>query len=192
MDRSERLEEIYVKALEMFVEKGYEQTALSHIAKALGLTKAGLYHYFSSKEELLFFVHERHMNRVFIPILEAARAVSDPEERIVLFIKRYTLEAMTRDPSTRILVHGIHHLNGENRKKIENVWRQGFDLVRESLTQLETRGEVENINKTFATFALLGMCSWTFYWFDYQQQASSEELADTYARVFLKGILKRH
>ncbi len=173
----------------MFVANGYDQTALSHIAKALGLTKAGLYHYFNSKEDLLFFIHERHMKRVFIPILEAAEKISDPEERIVYFIKNYTLKAMTRDASARVLVHETHNLKMENREKINAVWRKGLDFIRDSLSEMESQGKVLNINKTFAAFALIGMCSWTFYWFDYEQQASGEELADTYERIFLKGVL---
>ncbi len=190
MDREKRLEEIYKTALQLFVEKGYEQTALSHIAKALGLTKAGLYHYFSSKEELLFFVHERHLNDVFMPILESAGRIPDPEERILFFIKNYTLSAMTRDAKARVLVHETHNLKPENRKKINDIWRKGLDLIRNGLSQLEAQGKIEKVNKTFAAFALLGMCSWTFYWFDYERKESGEELADTYARVFLKGILK--
>ena len=117
MDREDRLEKIYEKALELFVANGYEQTALSHIARELGLTKAGLYHYFSSKEDLLFFVHERHMKRVFIPILEAAEKIPDPEERIVFFIKNYTLKAMTRDASRRVLIHETHNLKTSEPKE---------------------------------------------------------------------------
>ena len=190
MNREERLEKIYDKALEMFVAKGYDQTALSQIAKELGLTKAGLYHYFSSKEDLLFFVHERHMNRVFNPILEAAQKISDPEERIVYFIRNYTLKAMTRDASARVLVHETNNLKTENRKKITVLWRNGLDLIRNTLSEMESQGKIEKINKNFAAFALLGMCSWTFYWFDYERQESAEELADTYVRIFLKGVLE--
>ena len=190
MDREERLEKIYDKALEMFVAKGYDQTALSHIAKELGLTKAGLYHYFSSKEDLLFFVHERHMNQVFNPILEAAQKISDPEERIVYFIRNYTLKAMTRDASARVLVHETNNLKRENRQKITALWRNGLDLIRNTLSEMEAQGKIEKINKNFAAFALLGMCSWTFYWFDYERRESGEELADIYVRIFLKGVLK--
>lgn len=190
MRREDRLEQIYAKALELFVARGYQQTALSQIARELGLTKAGLYHYFSSKEDLLFFVHERHMKRVFIPVLEAAEKIADPEERIIFFIRNYTLKAMTRDASTRVLVHEIQKLKTENRKRITGVWRKGVDLIRDSLREMEAQGKIQHINKTFATFALIGMCSWTFYWFDYERTESGEELADTYVRVFLKGILK--
>ena len=65
-----------------------------------------------------------------------------------------------------------------------------MDLIRNTLALMEVQGKIEKINKNFAAFALLGMCSWTFYWFDYERQESAEELADTYVRIFLKGVLK--
>lgn len=154
----------------------------------LGLTKAGLYHYFSSKEELLFFIHDRHMKKVFIPILERARAVQDPAERIRFFIKSYTLEAMSRDLAPRVLVHETRRLAPRHREKIEAVWREGFDLIRGALSELETAGRIKPVNKTFAAFAALGMCSWTFYWFDYDRRESAEELADTYVEIFMRGL----
>jgi AcrR family transcriptional regulator len=189
MNREDQLEKISEKAQELFIANGYSQTALSHIAKAVGLTKAGLYHYFGSKEDLLFFVHERSIERIFIPILEAAGKIPDPEERIVFFIKNYTLKAMTQDASVRVIIRETQNLKTENREKIRGVWRKGFNLVRDSISEMEAQGKVENINKTFATFALLGMCSWTFYWFDYERRENGKELADTYVRVFLKGVL---
>jgi len=48
----DRREEIYDKALELFIAYGYDNTPLTRIARELRLTKAGLYHYVSSKEEL--------------------------------------------------------------------------------------------------------------------------------------------
>ena len=40
----DRREEVYEKALELFIKEGYDHTLLSRIAKELNLTKAGLYH----------------------------------------------------------------------------------------------------------------------------------------------------
>jgi len=50
----DRRQEIFDTALEIFISHGYDNTPLSRIAKALGFTKANLFHYFHSKEELLF------------------------------------------------------------------------------------------------------------------------------------------
>ena len=63
----DKLEQICKTALEMFVVDGYNKTPLSKIASAVGLTKAGLYHYFKSKEELLFLIHEQDLKNTFIP-----------------------------------------------------------------------------------------------------------------------------
>jgi len=186
----DRREEIYEKAMELFIAEGYDRTPLSKIAKALGLAKAGLYHYFNSKEDLLFFIHERNLKRDLIPVMESAEKIRDPEERISYLIKEYTKASMTRDASERVLIHEVGKLKPEHRKIINQSWRRFFDLFRNSLSELEASGKSKKINKTFAAFALIGMCRWTFYWFDTGRMESANELSDTYKEVFLRGILK--
>jgi AcrR family transcriptional regulator len=186
----DRREEIYEKAMELFIAEGYDQTPLSRIAKALGLAKAGLYHYFSSKEDLLFFIHERNLKRDLIPILESAEKIKDPEERISYLIKEYTRASMTRDASARVLIHEVGKLKPEHRKIINESWRRFFNLFRNSLAELEALDRSKKINKTFAAFALIGMCRWTFYWFDTERMESANELSDTYKEIFFRGILK--
>ena len=55
--RTNRRSEIYKKALDLFVNKGYDATSMSMIAKELGMSKANIYHYFSSKEDILYQLH---------------------------------------------------------------------------------------------------------------------------------------
>ncbi len=186
----DRREEIYEKALELFVAEGYDQTPLSRIAKVLGITKAGVYHYFSSKEELLFFIHERNLKRDLLPIMESAEKITDPEKRISYLIRKYTEASMTRDASERLLIHEVGKLTPEHRKTINESWRRFFDLIRNTISELEAVGKGKNINKTFAAFALIGMCRWTFNWFDPKRRESAEEVCDTYERIFFKGILR--
>ncbi len=190
MKKINKLEEICDTALELFTADGYDQTPLSRIAKALGLSKAGLYHYFSSKEDLLFFIHERHLKNNLIPMLDAAERIPDPEERIAFFIKNYTKKSMTADAAARVLVHENRKLKPAHQKKIKSVWRRVLNLIRDALSEMEAMGKIRRTNKTFAAFAALGMCSWTFYWFDYDRKESAEELADTYVRILLKGLKK--
>ena len=47
---------VFEVAAEVFHRKGYDNTSMSDVATAAGLTKAGLYHHVSSKESLLFTV----------------------------------------------------------------------------------------------------------------------------------------
>lgn len=55
-------EELIELALDLFMEKGYENTTITDIMRASGLSKGGLYHYFSSKEEILDAVIEYSLN----------------------------------------------------------------------------------------------------------------------------------
>lgn len=184
----DRREEIYEKALELFIEKGYEKTPLSQIAKALNLTKAGLYHYFNSKEELFFKINSYSVSKDFLPILDEAEGIHDPEERIRYFIRNYTVRVAAKNPSMKIAIQDVNSLNPDSQKEVLKVWRRAFDLVRNALSELEESGRIRKMNKTFATFAALGMTSWTFYWFDYDRKDSAGELADTYLNIFLDGI----
>ncbi len=184
----DRREEIYEKALELFIQEGYDNTPLSRIAKELNLTKAGLYHYFKSKEDLLFAIHEHNLKKDFLPVLEAAEKISDPERCIAYFIKNYTEKSLTRNAAAKVLIHEVNRLKPEHRDQIRKIWRRAFNLIANAITDLENAGKANGINKRFATFAALGMCSWTSYWFDYDRGESASELSDTYVKIFLKGI----
>jgi AcrR family transcriptional regulator len=77
---------------------------MSLVAKEVGLTKAGLYYYVYSKEHLLFLIREYYLKRDFIPIVEKAERISDPEDRLTYFIESYT-RLLARDPAPRVLIH---------------------------------------------------------------------------------------
>ena len=186
----DRREEIYEKAMELFIAEGYDQTPLSRIAKALGIAKAGLYHYFNSKEEILFFIHERNLKRDLFPIIEAAEKIQEPEKRLSYLIREYTKASMARDASQRVLVHEVGKLTPEHREVIDQSWRRFFDIIRNSISELEASGKCKKINKTFAAFAMIGMCRWTFNWYDSERTDTSDELINTYEEIFFKGILK--
>jgi AcrR family transcriptional regulator len=184
----DRREEIFEKAQELFIEKGYEKTSLSQLAKALNLTKAGLYHYFNSKEELFFKIHSHSVDKDFLPVLDEAEKIHDPEERIRYFLRNYTIRTAAKNPSMKVAIQDINSLKPDSKKDVLKVWRRAFDLVRDALSEMEKSGRIRKMNKTFATFAALGMTSWTFYWFDYERKESAEELADTYVEIFFEGI----
>lgn len=58
-DFAPRKEKLIQIALDQFLEKGYENTTITDLQKAFGLTKGGMYHYFSGKEEILDTVIEK-------------------------------------------------------------------------------------------------------------------------------------
>ena len=173
----------------MFLKHGYDNTPMSHIAKELGLSKAGLYHHYSSKESLLFDIIDYMNETIFTPIYEEANKISDPEKRLVFFLKRFT-EIMTTDGSSRIAVHEARKLEPHHFKKVKHSWRMTVDLLKNAISEMQDSGKAKKINSLFAAFAAIGMCSWTFYWFDYSRNESWKELSETFIEIFMRGITK--
>lgn len=183
--------EICEKAMELFCERGYDNTPMSHIAKALDASKAILYHYFSNKEELLFSIIDYQMEKYLSPILDHAAAIADPEERLHYFIKSYT-RLLASDSQSRIVLHEAHRLDPDHLKIIKARHLRVYQLIHDAIAQMESQGKINAPHKAFSTFAAIGMCSWTFYWFDYKRTETVDQLADTFADLFFNGILNAH
>lgn len=183
-----RRSEIYQKALDLFVKKGYDATPMSMISKVLGMSQANLYYYCSSKENLLYQIHIDDLRKRFIPILDEVEKLFDPKERLILFLRKFTLMC-TSSPASRVLVHEVRSLNRSHQNEILSIWRRAYELIREAIKELQQTGKARKYRESFLTFLGVGMAFWIVYWFDYSRQDNAEELADILVQTFLNGLL---
>ena len=90
---------IYRTAVELFVERGFDDVSVQEIADAAEVSKMTVFNYFGSKEDLVFLPVEEHFS-------DAARAVRErePGESAVDAVRRQFLEMVeARDPAV-----GLH------------------------------------------------------------------------------------
>jgi len=183
-----RVEEVVEVALRLFPERGYDNTPMSLIAKRLGLTKAGLYHHFASKEDLLFLVHKTAMERGLKPVFAAAARESDPERRLQVFLYEHA-RMLALDPTAMLLIREARRLSPKHLQDIKKTWRRGFDVVRDAITELQQQRRCRaDVEATFAAFAGIGMASWIAYWFDPARPESAETVAKTMTGIFIAGL----
>jgi AcrR family transcriptional regulator len=184
-----RVEEVVEVALKLFLERGYDNTPMSLLAKRLGLTKAGIYHHFASKEDLLFLVHKTAMERGLKPVFEAAARESDPERRLRVFLYEHA-RMLALDPTAMLMIREARRLSPKHLQDIKKTWRRGFDVVRDAITQLQEQGRCRtDVEATFAAFAGIGMANWIAYWFDPTRPESAEAVARTMTDIFIAGLL---
>src|SRR5258705_3891358 len=84
-----RRSDMYRTIAQLFRDRGFDATSVSEIARGLGLTKAGLYHHFESKESLLFEIMMFGLDKVRDEVILPVRAIHDPEERLWQLISRH-------------------------------------------------------------------------------------------------------
>jgi len=115
--------------------------------------KANFYYYFSSKKNLLYQIHLDNLKRNFIPILEEAEQLPDPEDWIVLFLRKFTL-MNTSDQAGRVFVHEIGSLSKSHQNGILLIWRSAYEILRVAIRELQQTGNREGtkIQRIFSDF----------------------------------------
>src|SRR4051794_30105172 len=77
-------------AASLFAKEGYPSAKMQDIAKACGATKSMLYHYYPTKDDLLFAMLHEHLERVLAAIEESIGTAGTPKERLQTMVEVYT------------------------------------------------------------------------------------------------------
>jgi AcrR family transcriptional regulator len=174
---------------QLFRDRGFDATSVSDIARALGLTKAGLYHHFDSKEALLFEIMMFGLDKVRDEVILPVRAISDPEERLRQLITRHARITTRGQGAVAHLQDEIRALPPPSRKQVEHRMRVYFDLVRGTLDELRAAGRLSDVDPTVATFSLIGMILWLPRWFRQDGRLTQDHVAENIANLALGGLV---
>jgi len=184
-----RRAEICRAAAQIFRDRGFDATSVSDIARALGMTKAGLYHYFESKEALLFEIMSFGLDRVRDEVVVLVRGIRDPEDRLRQLIVRHARITTRGQGAVAHLGDEIRALPPASRKQLEERMRVYFDLVRDTLSELKSAGRLRPVDLTVAAFSVLGMILWLPRWFRQDGRLTQEQVANEIANIALGGLI---
>ena len=86
--KEKRVQDIIEAAIRVFLEKGYEGASMEAIAREAGISKGGLYHHFSSKDEILYYANEKLCEPIALFMQEALEA-PDAVTGLKKYIRNY-------------------------------------------------------------------------------------------------------
>jgi AcrR family transcriptional regulator len=182
---------MYRTVAQIFRDRGFDATSVSDVARALGLTKAGLYHHFESKEALLFEIMMFGLDKVRDEVIVPVRAIRDPEERLRQLILRHGRIITRGQGAVAHLGDEIRALPPAARRQIEHRMRIYFDLVRDTLAELKADGRLRDVDVTVATFSLIGMILWLPRWFRQDGRLTQDQVAKDLATLALGALVRR-
>jgi AcrR family transcriptional regulator len=177
-------------AAQIFLVRGFDATSVNDVARALGMTKAGLYHYFPSKEALLLEIITFGLDRVRDDVIVPVRSIRDPEERLRQIVVRHARIATRGRGAIANLTDEVRALPSGPRKKVERRMRVYFDLVRDTLAELDATGRLRDIDVTVGAFGVLGLILWLPRWFREGGRLSNAQVANDIATLALGGLLR--
>jgi AcrR family transcriptional regulator len=185
----QKLEHILRTSARIFAEKSYHSTSMRDIARATGVSLAGLYHYFKSKEELLFLIQDHCFGRVLERLEETIKGVDDPLKKLHLFIDNHLSFFAANMAEMKVLSHEAESLEGEMHRHVSTKKDRYARRARKILREIQDQRRQEPIDLTVATYALFGMLNWIYNWYDPRGKLSVNQLTDNIARLFLNGFL---
>ena len=181
---------VFEIAAEVFHRKGYDNTSMSDVASAAGLTKAGLYHHISSKESLLYTVLDYGLDLTEAYVIKPLEDISDPLDRLKTMIDlhlRLVLEE--RNLEVTGLLHECKTLSGSDRSRINRRKKEYIRMAASIIGEVTKKYNVKDVNPKLAAYALLGMLNWTYQWYKVSGSNTHQEIVRTLQRIFLQGIL---
>jgi AcrR family transcriptional regulator len=185
-----RRAEICRTAARIFRDRGFDATSVSDIARALRMTKAGLYHYFASKEALLFEIMTFGLDRVRDEVIVPASRIRDPEARLRQIVMDHARITTRARGVVAQLFDETPALSPAARKAIRERERHYFYLVRDTLGELKAAGRLRNVDLTVAAFSIIGMILWLPRWFRQGGRLTGEQAAREIANLALAGVLR--
>lgn len=187
----DRAQEIYLTAAQIFFTKGYSATSLNDIALSLNITKAGLYYYVESKQELLYRIIKLGLDDVKDEVLDPAREIADAEERLRFIILNHARLSAGGNHAVIIISHEVEALTFDQKQEVLQRRREYFEFIRNTLVELKEQGKLQNIDLTTATFTILGMIIWLARWFSANGKMSVENVCEDVCEMALRGILQK-
>src|SRR3984957_15638106 len=155
-----RLSKILDHATSVFYEKGYEGASMRDLSRVAGLSLAGLYYYFESKEELLCLIQKHYFTVVIERLHERLKNVSDSEARVRA---------------------------GDLGAEVTALKRKYYRSCSALVDALKEQKGLE-FNTRVATLSLFGMMNWIYTWYKPQIDPEAAALARQVGDIFLAGI----
>jgi len=182
----ERQQGIRDGAAAMFADKGFNGTSIAAIAEHCGVSKALLYHYYSSKEALLFDMLLSHCQLLVETAENAVKNSDSPDEQLKSLVRALMhLYSSSRDKHV-VLLNDLHCLPLEQQKQIKELERRVLQVIKNVLVEL--RPDLNASAITSLTMFLMGAVNWTYTWFKPDGAISPKEFADLATTVFLDGF----
>lgn len=185
-DFEERRAGIVEHAARLFAERGFLGASIADLAEACEISKSLIYHYYDSKEDILFDVMHSHVRALLDSAEEiSARSIAPAEklrELTLAFVRLYVGAAARQ----RVLLNEIERLSKEQRMVVIGIQRRLIAIVEDLLGEL--RSDLAGEMKPPAAMLWFGMINWMHTWLDPRGRVAPARIAALAAQVFLDGI----
>lgn len=177
-------------ATQVFCERGYAGASMRDLSRATGMSLAGMYHYFESKERLLYLIQKHTFSTIVAGARERLAKIAHAEDGLRAFIHNHLEYFLEHQQAMKVLSHEDDALKGEYGGEVAGIKREYYRLCLELLERYKKENGLEFESRT-AVLSLFGMMNWIYTWYNPRLDGGAEKLAREMGDLFFRGISSR-
>ena len=172
----------------LFAKYGYNATSIKSIAESCKVSKSLIYHYYFSKEDMLYDIAQSHINKLISIIDDCSRLKFETNQlKLKKIISQFMIEYKTSKNRHKILIQDIEFLKPSRQKKIKSLQMKVVRSVGKILKKINPQiDEVKDLMPV--TMGLFGMINWTFTWINPSGKMTYKDVSDLFTNIFINGL----
>lgn len=183
-------ERLLASATQLFADQGFVGTSISDITSSANLTKGAFYHYFESKEYVLFEIYRR----IIEDSIEQMRIVCSkglsPQRTLENMIMVAIQMAARNQAEVTIFSREMDALSEPRLQKAKTLRDEYEHYYRSIIQQGREAGEFRSdLDPSLVTFFLLGMIHHFCTWYRPEGRWRPDEIGERMASTFLRGLV---
>ncbi len=178
---------IRASAARLFARNGYPVTSIAELARACGVSKALLYHYYRDKEQLLFDIADRYLDGLLAILAEVDALPLASAAKLRRLIERFMAAYEDAAAYHRVLVQDVKYLKAAHRNLVNAKQRRVVQAYADAVAAAAPQLAGDALLKP-VTMTLFGMINWTFTWLKDDGPVRYADMAPVVADLFLRGV----
>ncbi len=176
-------------ATELFAEKGFDATSVQEVVQRAQVTKGALYHYFDSKQDLLYEIYHSIIS-LQLAELERILAADGPADQML----RAIIVSLVETTAARLdqaVVFGreMHRLDQNRLAAVRADRRRYHDLVRDVVARAQAAGDFAPVaDADTVTLVIFGVVNQLPVWYRPSGTKSPAQLGGEIADLILAGL----
>ena len=186
-----KVDQLLGTAAALIAEKGYEAASMRDVSRAAGgVSLAGLYHYFASKEDLLYQLQYRTFGALLSGQEQIAAQPGTAEERFRRLVIGHLKFFAGHRNELKACTYELESLSGEPYHAVEGLRRRYYRLMTSVIAELAegTAAAPESRESRHAALFIFGMLNWIFMWYDQARHGTVEEIGEEMLDLVLNGL----
>jgi TetR/AcrR family transcriptional regulator len=171
---------------EVFARHGYDRASMAEVARACGVSKALLYHYYVNKEALLYDILHAHLQDL-IDAVNAVDTSASPRVRLRALVGALLEAYRDADDEHKIQLNELGKLPARQKKILTDMERELVRVFASAIAAVNPALGADDALLKPVTMSLFGMINWHYMWFREGKALTRADYADLVTTLLVEG-----